>query len=90
MRKHVRSWHRVEFANSDRGRLNILGVQSQSREEKGGEIMADFSKNTDERSDGMTDKQYLDHLRELLDTAKSCSTLQEFIKKLEARISSYN
>ena len=51
--------------------------------------MADFLENTDERSDGMTDKQYLDHLRDLLEIAKGCSTLQEFITKLETRIATY-
>ena len=51
--------------------------------------MADFSENTYERSEGMTDKQYVDHLRDLLEIAKSCKNLQAFIVKLETKISSF-
>lgn len=42
-----------------------------------------------EGGDGMTDRQFLHHLRELLTVAKSCKTLEEFIEKLEEMISSY-
>ncbi len=39
---------------------------------------------------GMTDKQFLHHLIELLEVAKSSANLGEFIKKLENMISQYN
>lgn len=42
-----------------------------------------------EGGEGMTDRQFVHHLRELLAIAKSCKDLQEFIHKLEELISSY-
>lgn len=39
--------------------------------------------------EGMTDKQYLDHLRDLLEIAKGCNSLQEFVVKLETKIETY-
>ena len=54
----------------------------------GGEYMAE-TRNSCEGGDGMTDRQFLHHLRELLEVAKSCKDLSEFTKKLEDLISSY-
>ena len=39
--------------------------------------------------DGMTDRQFVDHLRDLLLIAKSCSDLEDFIAKLKEKISSF-
>ena len=38
----------------------------------------------------MTDKQFKNHLRELLALAKKCENLEEFIKSLEESIKNYN
>ena len=45
---------------------------------------------TNEGGEGMTDRQFVHHLRDLLIIAKSCANLEEFIKELEKMISSFD
>lgn len=40
--------------------------------------------------DGMTDRQFVNHLRDLLLIAKSCADLEEFTQKLDQMISSFD
>ena len=46
--------------------------------------------NTDKEGNGMTDRQFLNHLEEILEIAKSCQDIKELIKKLESLIEKYN
>ena len=45
--------------------------------------------NTDKEGNGMTDRQFLNHLEEILEIAKSCQDIKEFIHKLENLIEKY-
>ena len=60
----------------------------ESNLKKGGERVAEFLEEH-EGGEGMTDKQFVNHLRDLLDIARACKNLEEFIAKLEEKISSY-
>ncbi len=51
--------------------------------------MADKKITVESEADGMTDKQFLNHLCELLELAKRSENLQEFIKTLEKLIAEY-
>lgn len=48
------------------------------------------TRNLNEGSEGMTDKQFLHHLKELLALAKRSNNLDEFIAELEKLIATYS
>ena len=44
---------------------------------------------TNERNESMTDKQYLNHLYEILTIAKKSNSLDDFINEFQTMISKY-
>ena len=43
----------------------------------------------EKEQNGMTDRQFLHHLKEILEVALGCRTLRQFIKKLRRLIEQY-